>query len=159
MPAFSSGFSFNSRAPRGARHGADMEPVPINYVSIHVPLAEHDVIVERSQTHNNRFNSRAPRGARPTGATGLHRSCRFQFTCPSRSTTSVIELHSLSTGFKSRAPRGARRKRRSRLSASPSVSIHVPLAEHDSGARRSLRHQLCFNSRAPRGARHPGGQL
>ena len=101
-------------------------------VSIHVPLAEHDTSPRYLQRHHVRFNSRAPRGARrfgvlltedyprfnsraPRGARQIHTrrpvlGRRFQFTCPSRSTTkSLLHLGILSV-----------------------VSIHVPLAEHDS---------------------------
>ena len=40
-PARPSSTSFNSRAPRGARHCAPLTLVVRVYVSIHVPLAEH----------------------------------------------------------------------------------------------------------------------
>ena len=42
-PARPSSTSFNSRAPRGARHCAPLTLVVRVYVSIHVPLAEHDL--------------------------------------------------------------------------------------------------------------------
>ena len=55
----------------------------------------------------------------------------FQFTCPSRSTTSAIV----------------------RLCGSYTVSIHVPLAEHDYRYQAQPQDITGFNSRAPRGAR------
>ena len=57
--------SFNSRAPRGARQAEQAAQRRKNQVSIHVPLAEHD------------------RQSRPHSAEKI----KFQFTCPSRSTT------------------------------------------------------------------------
>ena len=56
-------------------------------VSIHVPLAEHDIrgIIYANQIQS--FNSRAPRGARPGVNRSFPPTLKFQFTCPSRSTT------------------------------------------------------------------------
>ena len=56
---------FNSRAPRGARLGYTIPYLSQTYVSIHVPLAEHDVAVAKYLLRPDSFNSRAPRGARP----------------------------------------------------------------------------------------------
>ena len=81
------------------------------------------------------FNSRAPRGARPVSAHAAKADQSFQFTCPSRSTT-ILE----------RVPN--RQKR---------VSIHVPLAEHDTPTRPRSSTRYSFNSRAPRGARPSAG--
>ena len=79
-------------------------------VSIHVPLAEHDVVAIWHHKEREGFNSRAPRGARPTQTRISGLKLSFQFTCPSRSTTvsqpaTIVLMR---------------------------VSIHVPLAEHDS---------------------------
>ena len=77
------------------------------------------------------FNSRAPRGARRlSGALNL-RVDLFQFTCPSRSTTSCLEVGQHLVD----------------------VSIHVPLAEHDRMTSDAVSRTISFNSRAPRGAR------
>jgi len=122
-------------------------------VSIHVPLAEHDTYRDLLETDtrsfNSRaprgarlvfdaeyrdewsFNSRAPRGARPSDCPGAGLPAPFQFTCPSRSTT----------------------KPRTEPPRPPSVSIHVPLAEHDHRRPHRQRLPQRFNSRAPRGAR------
>ena len=56
--------SFNSRAPRGARRDVHIAVDYAVVVSIHVPLAEHDVITQNSSVPSGSFNSRAPRGAR-----------------------------------------------------------------------------------------------
>ena len=77
------------------------------------------------------FNSRAPRGARPRYRPAYGRTLEFQFTCPSRSTTAGAHTHAITIG----------------------VSIHVPLAEHDSVFNSAVPSDLSFNSRAPRGAR------
>ena len=144
--------SFNSRAPRGARH----------------------CHTERSQS-SCRFNSRAPRGARPrhNGTTwtalsfnsraprGARRNdcCesniigRFQFTCPSRSTTSRPGRTIKSLKFQFTCPSRSTTDSIKFLNMDAHVSIHVPLAEHDVGCRSSWARVYCFNSRAPRGAR------
>ena len=96
-----------------------------------MPLAEHDRAQGAQGSQGARFNSRAPRGARRQDRINGQAVVKFQFTCPSRSTTSHV-------------PSALRSER---------VSIHVPLAEHD-GLLRGLQQQLPgFNSRAPRGAR------
>ena len=104
-------------------------------VSIHVPLAEHDQRLCTIASIAWSFNSRAPRGARPCPGIFCGISRQFQFTCPSRSTT---------TGS-SEEPQ------------EPEVSIHVPLAEHDTPASINATAVSCFNSRAPRGARRTTG--
>ena len=100
-------------------------------VSIHVPLAEHDVST----------------GVSPPP------ELSFQFTCPSRSTTIAADEefplnqvsihvplaeHDQSVPFQ--IPEGV-------------VSIHVPLAEHDVRKAAPVTYNGSFNSRAPRGAR------
>jgi len=80
-----------------------------------------------------RFNSRAPRGARLDQSNKLNQQIQFQFTCPSRSTTSFGAVSMMTM----------------------SVSIHVPLAEHDTYRDLLETDTSSFNSRAPRGARLP----
>ena len=167
--------SFNSRAPRGARPrsrrsrlsrrsfqftcpsrsttpGQDQRPGRCQ-VSIHVPLAEHDLPCAVSFALGARFNSRAPRGARRSTSGATTTASWFQFTCPSRSTTSdVRRLHFRLHRFNSRAPRGARRSSR---------RYHQDFHRFNSRAPRGARHRIkaptrsdvSFNSRAPRGAR------
>ena len=60
--------SFNSRAPRGARQVRYGGSYFCARVSIHVPLAEHDLADGEEETREMSFNSRAPRGARPMTA-------------------------------------------------------------------------------------------
>jgi len=79
-------------------------------VSIHVPLAEHDRCTGHCSMMRGGFNSRAPRGARRLTGSYQEVIQLFQFTCPSRSTTNAVKS----------------------LVSMPEVSIHVPLAEHDS---------------------------
>ena len=101
--------SFNSRAPRGARlYSCESKKMAVQ-VSIHVPLAEHDLTQSSVLPLTLSFNSRAPRGARRTSTGTTSTSSGFQFTCPSRSTT----------------------RYRNSLTRTGRVSIHVPLAEHD----------------------------
>ena len=102
---------------------------------------------------------------------------KFQFTCPSRSTTSqhlslviltFVSIH-VPLAEHDRAYEDQRRiriyvsihvplaehdlPRRSSCTRVP-VSIHVPLAEHDLRVRQGIYLSRGFNSRAPRGARH-----
>ena len=56
-------------------------------VSIHVPLAEHDRSKAMPLPLTFGFNSRAPRGARHAANIIEDEAEKFQFTCPSRSTT------------------------------------------------------------------------
>ena len=145
--------SFNSRAPRGARLHEENEFIrqiefqftcpsrsttdpqvnvkTVKPVSIHVPLAEHDVGLTASRGWPGGFNSRAPRGARQLFIGRVARDCQFQFTCPSRSTTKSL----------------------CSASGLTEVSIHVPLAEHDAVQAFNTGCTESFNSRAPRGAR------
>ena len=168
--------SFNSRAPRGARQDhrygdrsndefqftcpSRSTTVTVvdsdgnRYVSIHVPLAEHDIHAAEACRSSQGFNSRAPRGARRRGQRTHGRHNRFQFTCPSRSTTTGCGgERTPPAGFNSRAPRGARLPACSPLlpvlkfqftCPSRSTTIVVQVSEADF---------LSFNSRAPRGAR------
>ena len=78
-------------------------------VSIHVPLAEHDGQIRRAYRRESCFNSRAPRGARLAQRLPV----------------------ALVPGFNSRAPRGARPDLPDAGGSVTVVSIHVPLAEHD----------------------------
>jgi len=121
--------SFNSRAPRGARHRSLGEPRrPVGFNS-RAPRGARRVLSPCPHLHVC-FNSRAPRGARPVNVTSSLSGSVFQFTRPAWGATLRNSTGSGSICFNSRAPRGARPPRR-----------HVP----DKTQR--------FNSRAPRGAR------
>ena len=67
------------------------------------------------------FNSRAPRGARRLYSVTPIQAFLFQFTCPSRSTTDGRSNDRVMHSVSIHVP----------LAEHDSVSIHVPLAEHD----------------------------
>ena len=122
-------------------------------VSIHVPLAEHDVSMDDDSLVVQSFNSRAPRGARQDAGRHSGSDNRFNSRAPRGARRGVIYNIKLPGSFNSRAPRGARPVKNGIFMWLSMVSIHVPLAEHD-GVRLPLA-PACyrFNSRAPRGAR------
>ena len=103
-------------------------PVP---VSIHVPLAEHDASVGCSSRTTPRFNSRAPRGARPDKLDIVYYTASFNSRAPRGARPRPLNREIIPHGFNSRAPRGARRPTEKQTHNSDVVSIHVPLAEHD----------------------------
>ena len=106
---------------------------PTCQVSIHVPLAEHDNPRLPEATAGCRFNSRAPRGARPDSGRCSAPSLQFQFTCPSRSTTVIVY----------------------QLFAQAEFQFTCPSRSTTRRCKIRRRNSLSFNSRAPRGARHP----
>ena len=144
-------------------------------VSIHVPLAEHDLQQLFCDSLECSFNSRAPRGARPAEkgsaaesykfqftcpsrsttslSYGTDSTCRFQFTCPSRSTTQHVLICIETQRFQFTCPSRSTTRQRVLLSGAFIVSIHVPLAEHDVLSAMIFQILSGFNSRAPRGAR------
>ena len=122
-------------------------------VSIHVPLAEHDSKPRGSPSSRARFNSRAPRGARLPAPLGRDLFIRFQFTCPSRSTTMPLLILPSALSVSIHVPLAEHDDLQGGSMKKVVVSIHVPLAEHDQGGARKLIETLSFNSRAPRGAR------
>ena len=125
-------------------------------VSIHVPLAEHDLNPMCRLPQSCRFNSRAPRGARLASISGTVVMLEFQFTCPSRSTTAHAVAESMLTGVSIHVPLAEHDEQRLDISSITGVSIHVPLAEHDAIASYHVAEVPSFNSRAPRGARREG---
>ena len=167
---------FNSRAPRGARRmdsvtgllhltfqftcpsrsttGVTDRTLRTFFVSIHVPLAEHDrtrlmtalpvgrfqfTCPSRSTTEQiaqvnkelKSFNSRAPRGARRETNPNSLIDARFQFTCPSRSTTNPAMLTGGFSRVSIHVPLAEHDFTSSKKKPFWAVSIHVPLAEHD----------------------------
>ena len=165
--------SFNSRAPRGARPTARLRSsslltfqftcpsrsTTLDFtglshffgVSIHVPLAEHEGL-------DDKFQFTCP--SRSTTGTISWKPYHwlFQFTCPSRSTTpSILMVMDFST-VSIHVPLAEHDPVRRIHSAFFLVSIHVPLAEHDARRLDHCGRRRCFNSRAPRGAR-PGISL
>ncbi len=144
---------FNPRAPRGARrqslggYGGRVEfqstrpargatspirnPLPLRTVSIHAPRAGRDSLTPATGIRSRCFNPRAPRGARPSGRHGAASPIRFQSTRPARGATEPW-------------------RRRARMA---DVSIHAPRAGRDDSSTQGGIESLCFNPRAPRGAR------
>ena len=140
-----------------------------------MPLAEHDRYETNIPAKYTGFNSRAPRGARRLPRSRSALSSRFQFTCPSRSTTrqavaqqsgECVSIHVplaehdlgyptiTQNGIVSiHVPLAEHDLPAVKRSGFVRVSIHVPLAEHDSRCRRCVLGFCGFNSRAPRGAR------
>ncbi len=147
-------YSFNPRAPCGARHVATIDSFRCVRVSIHAPRAGRDLIQtflavvrllvsihapragrdHRADLHGKagqRFNPRAPCGARHSGSHRQLKTPKFQSTRPVRGATGAsLAFSATSSRFNPRAPCGAR----------PSVRILT---------RSSCR----FNPRAPCGAR------
>ena len=101
-------FSFNSRAPRGARLFAILFFEPLYGVSIHVPLAEHDLCAAPLLFFFARFNSRAPRGARRHILTFRDHLTRFNSRAPRGARLQGHAAMRPRQSFNSRAPRGAR---------------------------------------------------
>ena len=167
--------SFNSRAPRGARpQGTRRDPLSLLFqftcpsrsttkartafttpqrVSIHVPLAEHDkpFYIEAREDIKFQFTCPSRSTTCPTRAALVPRG--FQFTCPSRSTTVFLSRYRLSRTFQFTCPSRSTTSERVELNKQIRVSIHVPLAEHDSFKNLRATAAQSFNSRAPRGAR------
>ena len=106
------------------------------------------------------FNSRAPRGARPLTLQASPTSSAFQFTCPSRSTThhggriicqpwfqftcpsrstTAAAASPLSlSAFQFTCPSRSTTKLHALPAPRQPVSIHVPLAEHDTAHHSPL---------------------
>ena len=110
VPGFrGDGFQFQFTCPSRSTTGLKRQSLQYHFVSIHVPLAEHDAAVGKGVPDFAGFNSRAPRGARPLVTVDILGGAAFQFTCPSRSTTDLCRVpQQVAACFNSRAPRGAR---------------------------------------------------
>ena len=170
---------FNPRAPRGARR-LPSNPDDAYTVSIHAPRVGRDALQDRSD-RNLCFNPRAPRGARPDPLR-FHRvqPMHVSIHAPRVGRDASTTFHSRRLNcFNPRAPRGARRvasrcfdtsepqcadivsihaPRVGRdvysLTIYPTyiVSIHAPRVGRDAWPK-DCNHAMCFNPRAPRGAR------
>ena len=81
------GSSFNPRAPRGTRHGAELSIVNVSGVSIHAPRAGRDFDGLCWTRPPECFNPRAPRGTRPERYAGQATWLWFQSTRPARDAT------------------------------------------------------------------------
>ena len=132
-------------------------------ISIHVPLAGHDLSFLTSSIYSARyFNPRAPCGARLTALlSACIRIRRFQSTCPLRGTTYfALWVIPHFKHFNPRAPCGARPITRSLIVAGFAISIHVPLAGHDAMRLLQSSPLILFQSTCPlRGTTdHPAAQ-
>ncbi len=130
----------------------------------------------RWRSPNVCFNPRAPRGARPASAVSVMPALAFQSTRPARGATRPLSEAARSLIVSIHAPRAGRDRTEALSMNSLFVSIHAPRAGRDRPLLRQFtcllafqstrpargatstssaargRH-LCFNPRAPRGAR------
>jgi len=123
----------STRPARGATDepGADVGRV---LVSIHAPRAGRDRSWSQRGPSGRCFNPRAPRGARLSSSSSPPSVMMFQSTRPARGATGcAVGKHLLFP-----------------------VSIHAPRAGRDFGGDNSVSAPICFNPRAPRGARRVG---
>ena len=167
---------FNPHAPCGARHVLPFAKGGF-CISIHVPLAGHDMRLDGRRVRTTDFNPRAPCGARrvsdPTAAAvrifqstcplrgttyrknGIDGWILFQSTCPLRGTTVPLEpCGCLSAYFNPRAPCGARQSwRLRRHHRIRHFNPRAPCGARLSQVRSAKRRRRHFNPRAPCGAR------
>ena len=167
---------FNPRAPRGARQRILRHLEEVRRFNPRAPRGARLHQPHLIRLSDPCFNPRAPRGARPSMRWHVIRVWSFQSTRPARGATEIFRQSNSSQGFNPRAPRGARHGKQPGPGDSKRVSIHAPRAGRDAlciadymslptfqstrparGATRRLRPWLlrcmCFNPRAPRGAR------
>ena len=133
-------------------HRADL--VCICYVSIHVPLAEHDWPLLCSSSCCPQFQFTCPSRSTTSKMIVLTSGYEFQFTCPSRSTTRTLSPYWKFFPVSIHVPLAEHDSVKTPVQFSGVVSIHVPLAEHDRRPGKTQTGMERFNSRAPRGARH-----
>ena len=168
--------NFNPRAPRGARHFANVERkidsvfqstrpsrgatakareiADRYYISIHAPLAGRDSCSSNCLFISSYFNPRAPRGARPPANLCWCSHWIFQSTRPSRGATTptTLQFRTVVIFQSTRPSRGATQLAKL-LYDNQKISIHAPLAGRDSFCWSTRRIITNFNPRAPRGAR------
>ena len=162
---------------RGTTHIAHLA-VGLAPISIHMPLAGHDIVRRIVKFPQRNFNPHAPCGARPDLTAGTSTLASFQSTCPLRGTTGTQEDPiPYVYDFNPRAPCGARPMRLSAstspasfqstcplrgttiwpsiLASTNGISIHVPLAGHDDNDPGVSRRKSPFQSTCPlRGTTH-----
>ena len=100
-------------------------------VSIHVPLAEHDYSVLHLRLMVLRFQFTCPSRSTTQGLRAGQSDDQFQFTCPSRSTTISGYSYILVNTFQFTCPSRSTTSDDEGDRGISQVSIHVPLAEHD----------------------------
>ncbi len=104
---------FNPRAPHGARHWLYRPRRTIERVSIHAPRTGRDIQKNTPDNGSYRFNPRAPHGARPAAICMAAVDKGFQSTRPARGATWCDHHECTGIGcFNPRAPHGARPGRR-----------------------------------------------
>ena len=146
----STGLGFQlTRPARGATTLALPTP-PSTFISTHAPLSIRRSLSLRISTHAPRagrdckvliiigerenFNSRAPRGARLRTDHSYQQGIEFQLTRPARGATGCAMYRNYKN----------------------EISTHAPRAGRDKRQLTRTEYTEDFNSRAPRGARHPG---
>ena len=174
LPIIGSCIGFNPRAPRGARPGfagrvrglgvsihapragRDIsEPWHVSFrcVSIHAPRAGRDIQPNPLGVRRRSFNPRAPRGARrqrpPTSPSVLAVSIHAPRAGRDIEWTDATSALKVSI----HAPRAGRDAECRKAWDELGVSIHAPRAGRDGRQRSVERASICFNPRAPRGAR------
>ena len=100
-------------------------------------------------------STRPTRGATSHAGTRIF-GTRFQSTRPTRGATSTSDSLSISSEFQSTRPTRGATSRQRRACSGGWVSIHAPHAGRDPWATASITPEICFNPRAPRGARLVG---
>ena len=143
-------------APRAGRDVGGVRRVRHFQVSIHAPRAGRDPGGSKSGKRPKKFQSTRPaRGATPRQ--GIILSCTmFQSTRPARGATHVLAYLDNLFVVSIHAPRAGRDLVAVHLLFVPTVSIHAPRAGRDDIPGRRIHEILCFNPRAPRGARRCG---
>ena len=167
--------SFNPRAPCGARHTTSTPSASMCAVSIHAPHAGRDSTSAtrgfplssfnprapcgaRPLTYWKKgdtecFNPRAPCGARPCARAWAYADAPFQSTRPMRGATLAPLLHCLRIYVSIHAPHAGRDTILTFPASAAAVSIHAPHAGRDAFCYMEEGDLLCFNPRAPCGAR------
>ncbi len=146
-------FSFNPRAPRGARRTTQARKNLVGYVSIHAPRVGRDVSQAASCRGGCGFNPRAPRGARREPILEEVREDEFQSTRPAWGATNQFDNYPATPEFQSTRPAWGATRAGLRSGRQQAVSIHAPRVGRDSMRFLQPRCWHCFNPRAPRGAR------
>ena len=128
--------NFNPRAPRGARHFANVER-KIDSVFQSTRPSRGATAKAREIADRYYISIHAPLAGRDGEERGKPMVVFvFQSTRPSRGATLDVHVWNMLTG----------------------ISIHAPLAGRDSCIVNEIHNNRYFNPRAPRGARHSAGQ-
>ena len=144
-------------APRAGRDALPYRQFGCTFVSIHAPRAGRDGVGSTERLFMWGFNPRAPRGARPCAPCSQTVPRCFNPRAPCGARPSTIQTAVPSVMFQSTRPvRGATYHSCNRVCRC-TVSIHAPRAGRDYHPLFSPACSLCFNPRAPCGARPSTG--